>query len=200
MIKEDLIKFEEKVCQSFINKEIRSPIHLYDGNEDIMIDLFKSIKSDDWIFCTWRSHYQCLLKGIPEDKLLNDIRKGKSISLCYPEYRIYSTAIVGGNIPIANGVAFDIKRKKLDNTVWCFLGDMASETGCFHENYKYSVNFDLPITWVIEDNGRSTCTDTKKTWNVTKTTYENKQVPKVIYYKYIPKYPHSGTGGARITF
>jgi len=200
-----LIEFEEKVCNLFANKEILSPVHLYYGNEEKMIEIFHQIRSQDWVFCTWRSHYQCLLKGVPEEVLLSDIKSGKSISLCYPEYKIFSSAIVSGSIPIANGVALSIKRKQLNEHVYCFLGDMASETGCFHENWKYSCTQDLPITWVIEDNNKSVCTDTRKTWGLTTMTYET-PIPtwvnmnnKIIYYKYESKYPHAGTG-SRIQF
>jgi len=197
-----LIQFEDAVVKAFSNKEIKSPVHLYSGNEQQMFDIFEKIQPQDWVFCTWRSHYQCLLKGVPQDRLLADIKDGKSISLCYPEYKIFSSAIVTGNIPIANGVALSIKRNHILNQhVYCFIGDMTSETGCFHENWKYSVNFDLPITWIIEDNGKSVCTDTKNTWGTQRLTYDNYGDPlkKIIYYKYQTKYPHAGTG-ERIQF
>lgn len=199
---EDLIKFEESVCEAWKNKEIRSPIHLYYGNEKEMIEIFKEIREQDWVFCSWRSHYQCLLKGVPSDQLLKDIKKGKSIALHYPKYKIFSSAIVSGNIPIANGKSFDIKRKKLDEHVYCFIGDMTVETGCFFENWKYAYNLDLPITFIVEDNGKSVCTDTYKTWKQEKSTGEilSKFEPhKILYYKYQTKYPHAGTG-ERIEF
>jgi pyruvate dehydrogenase E1 component alpha subunit len=163
-----------------------------------MIEIFKKIKNDDWVFCTWRSHYQCLLKGVSQDKLIEDILNGKSITLCYPEYKIYSSAIVTGSIPIATGVALDIKRKGLSNHVWCFIGDMSSETGTFFENWKYSVNHDLPITYIIENNNKSVCTETNKVWNCEDLYFKNEK-RKIIYYEYNSKYPHAGSG-KRIQF
>lgn len=198
MNKEQLISFEENIAEYFNNAMIKAPVHLYDGNEEQMIEIFKNVKNDDWVFCTWRSHYQCLLKGVPQDRVKQDILNGKSITLCYPEYNIYSSAIVTGNIPIATGVALDIKRKKGVNHVWCFVGDMTSETGTFFENWKYAVNHDLPITYVIEDNGKSVCTETDKVWN-TNELYFAKETRKIIYYKYQTKYPHAGAG-KRIQF
>ena len=147
----ELISFEEDIADQFNNSKIKAPIHLYNGNETQMIEIFDGIKEEDWVFCTWRSHYQCLLKGVPPETVKYDILKGKSITLCYPEYKIYSSAIVTGNIPIATGVALDIKRKGSSEKVWCFVGDMTSETGTFFENWKYSVNHDLPITYIIEN-------------------------------------------------
>ena len=69
MYKKKLINFENKIASLFNNAKIKAPIHLYSNNEDIMIKIFKKIKKNDWVFCSWRSHYQCLLKGVPEKKL-----------------------------------------------------------------------------------------------------------------------------------
>jgi TPP-dependent pyruvate/acetoin dehydrogenase alpha subunit len=195
---QELIDFETKVAETFNSGIIKSPVHLYDGNEKQIIKVFQNVKDDDWVFCTWRSHYQCLLKGVPEEVLLSDIIDGKSITLCYPDYKIYSSAIVTGSIPIATGVALDIKRKNQSNHVWCFVGDMASETGTFFENYKYAVNYDLPITFVIEDNNKSVCTDTRKVWNCDNLTFQTNR-NKILYYNYQSKYPHAGAG-KRIQF
>lgn len=200
---QDLISFEEEVGECFNSGKIRAPIHLYNGNEDKIIKIFEKVNKEDYIFCSWRSHYQCLLKGVPRETLKKDILAGKSITLCYPEYNIFSSAIVTGSIPIANGRALAEKHKGSDSHVWCFVGDMSSETGSFHENVKSSVNHDLPITWVVEDNGRSVCTDTRKTWNTDNLSYEELDLlqsrEKVIYYKYETKYPHAGAG-KRIQF
>tara|TARA_Y100000817_G_C16775278_1_gene507995 strand:- start:444 stop:1055 length:612 start_codon:yes stop_codon:yes gene_type:complete len=203
MLPKDLISFEEEIAESFNNAEIRAPIHLYNGNEEKIIDIFKNVKKEDYVFCTWRSHYQCLLKGVPRDVLKKDILDGKSITLCYPEYNIFSSAIVTGSISIANGRALAEKLKGSNSHVWCFVGEMSSETGAFHENVKYSTAHNLPITWVIEDNGKSVCTDTRETWNMKNLSYEEFDLlnsrGNVIYYKYDTKYPHAGAG-KRIQF
>jgi TPP-dependent pyruvate/acetoin dehydrogenase alpha subunit len=196
--KQELIDFETEIADVFNSGEIKAPIHLYNGNENDLISIFEMIKDDDWVFCSWRSHYQCLMKGVPPSLLKKDIKEGKSITLCYPEYKIYSSAIVTGIIPIATGLALDLKRKKSESKVWCFVGDMTSETGTFFENWKYSVNFDLPITFIIEDNNKSVCTDTRKTWNCEKLFFEGEK-NKIIYYKYESIYPHAGAG-KRIQF
>ena len=112
MNKEKLIKFEEEIAELFNSGKIKAPIHLYHGNEDKIIEIFNKIGKDDWVFCSWRSHYQCLLKGVPENEIKNEILSGRSISLCFPKYNIYSSAIVGGSIPIAVGLALSLKRKK----------------------------------------------------------------------------------------
>ena len=114
MNKSKLIQFENNIAELFNNAKIKAPIHLYSNNEDNLIKIFKKIKKNDWVFCSWRSHYQCLLKGVPPKIVEKEILNGKSISLCFPEYNIYSSAIVGGVIPIATGVALSNKLKKIN--------------------------------------------------------------------------------------
>ena len=194
MNKHQLIKFEEEIADLFNNAKIKAPIHLHSNNEKNLIKIFKKIKKKDWVFCSWRSHYHCLLKGVPISKLKKEILNGKSISLCFPKYKIYSSAIVGGNLPIAVGMALSYKNKKKKNKVYCFIGDMTSETGIAHECIKYSINKKLPIKFIIEDNEKSVCTDTRKVWSQKKLSFEKYSSKYVYYYKYHLKFPHAGAG------
>ena len=199
-MKEELIAFEKEIANYFNNALIKAPIHLYNGNEDNIIDVFKQIDEDDWVLCSWRSHYQCLLKGVPRERLKNDILAGRSISLCYKEYKILSSGIVSGVIPIATGIALDIQRKNETNKVYCFMGDMTSETGIAHECIKYSINKKLPIHFIVEDNAKSVCTLTREVWGFDKLTYEGTSNKDITFYKYDgSKYPHAGSG-KRIQF
>jgi len=190
----DLIEFEEEIADIFNAASIRAPVHLYYGNEEQMLLIFKNIKPEDWVMCSWRSHYQCLLKGVPREQLKQKILDGKSIALCFPEYKIVSSAIVTGILPVAVGTALGIKRRGGNEKVHCFMGEMTSETGIAHECIKYSRNHDLPIRFIIEDNGKSVCTDTRETWAQPVLTYENTTDPRITYYKYQSKYPHAGAG------
>lgn len=194
MNKIDLIQFEEKMANKFNSGLIPHPIHFANGYEIEILNLFKEVESQDWIFCSWRSHYQCLLKGVNPNVLEQAISTGKSISLCFPDFNIYSSAIVGGHLPHAVGVAYQIKNKGLSGKVWCFLGDMASETGIAQTCFQYALTWDLPITFIVEDNEKSVLTDTKQVWNVSKLRYELLDNPKIRSYKYKSKYPHAGAG------
>ena len=194
MNEKDLINFEDNIAKLFNEAKIKAPIHLYSGNEKFLINFFRKIKKNDWVLCSWRSHYQCLLKGVPPRKITNEIIDGKSISLCFLDYKVYSSAIVGGSLPIAVGLALSLKRKKSKNKIYCFIGDMTSETGIAHECIKYSRNKNLPIHFIVEDNRKSVCTDTRKAWSKNKLTYENISDKFVTYYKYKLKYPHAGAG------
>lgn len=194
MDKQKLIAFENKIADLFNKAKIKAPIHLYSNNEDQMIKIFKKIKKNDWVFCSWRSHYQCLLKGVSEKILTKEIIAGKSISLCFPKHKIYSSAIVGGVLPIATGLAFSNKIQKIKSKVFCFVGEMTAETGIMHECLKFSKNNNLPIHFIVEDNSKSVCTDTRKAWSMKKLSFEGKKDKFITYYKYSLKYPHAGAG------
>ena len=140
------------------------------------------------------------MKGVPRERLKSDILARRSISLCYKEYKIISSGIVSGIIPIAVGIALDIQRKNESNKVYCFMGDMTSETGMAHECIKYSISKKLPIHFIIEDNNKSACTITREAWGLKELTYENVNNEYITYYKYdANKYPHAGSG-VRIQF
>ena len=197
LTEQDLIEFENEIADLFNEAKIKAPVHLYNGNESEMIEVFRkhNISADDWVLCSWRSHYQCLLKGVPKDELKEAILEGRSISLCFKQQRVVSSGIVTGVLPIAVGLALDIKRKGHKNRVYCFMGDMTSETGVAHECIKYARNHKLPIHFIIEDNGKSVCSNTRLTWGTDKLTYEGVNDEYITYYKYeLEKYPHAGAG------
>lgn len=189
MNREDLIAFEEEIAKLFNQGKIRHPIHLESGNEDHLLHVFEEVKSEDWICCTWRAHLKCLLKGVQREELRSAIIRGESMALCFPEHRIISSPIVGGILPIALGIANGIKLSGGTERVHCFLGDMTSRTGIFHECMEYGR--DLPIRWIIEDNGISVCTPTEDVWPIGAIEF--------VRFSYRSKYPHAGSG-VRIQF
>jgi pyruvate dehydrogenase E1 component alpha subunit len=208
MTKEELIEFEQQIADLFNAKQIKSPIHLYHGNEDFIMEVFKEIDiENDWVCCTWRNHYQALLKGIPQNKILDSIVEGKSMVLNFYDHKFISSSIVGGIPSIAAGIAYANKLSNNNSRVWCWLGDMSAETGAFHEAYKFSLYNELPITFVIEDNKKSVCTPTSDAWKRETPYYLNEEYSgKIIkqanlyYYQYSnDKYPHAGAG-KRIQF
>jgi TPP-dependent pyruvate/acetoin dehydrogenase alpha subunit len=185
----DLIDFELKIIEHWESAKIRGPIHLSNGNETSLIEIFKRINTTDWVFSTWRSHYHALLKGLDPSFIENEILDGKSITVCNVDEKFYSSAIVGGTLSIALGVAQSIKKDNGTDKVWCFIGDMSFESGIFYEVHKYARNFGLPLYFVVEDNGVSTYTPTDATWNF------KRDIPDdVVHYSYKSKYPHYGTG------
>jgi TPP-dependent pyruvate/acetoin dehydrogenase alpha subunit len=188
MTPSELIAFENDIAKEFEAGHIKSPVHLAGGNENQLIDIFRDIDPDDWVLCSWRSHYHALLHGVPADVVRDAVLRGRSIALCFPSYRVLSSAIVGGICPIAVGLAWAIKKKKAKRRVHCFVGDMTSRTGLYHECWQYCMGHDLPVHWIIEDNHKSVCTNTAEVWGLPK------GFPNVERYEYKMTKPHVGTG------
>jgi len=193
--KKELNEFEENVADRFNRGLIPYPVHLESGNEARLTDIFykNEIGPDDYVFGSWRLHLKALLKGVPEDDLMAAIVRGQSMALNFPAYKVYGSAIVGGIIPIAVGAAMGIKMRGGENLVFCFLGDMTSTTGIFRECHEYAMNYDLPILFIVEDNGKSVCTDTRDVWQREMLDFQIPS-PKIIYYQYESKWPHAGAG------
>ena len=186
MTKQELIDFESEIAKLYEEGKIKSPIHLHGGNEDALIEIFKDYKKDDWIFSTHRSHYHWLLSGRDPNELRKQILEGHSMHIF--DNKFFTSAIVSGCAPIALGVAKSLRMKNSSNKVWCFIGDMAASGGLVHECIKYAEGWDLPITYVIEDNCMSVRACTEAVWG------KRNGTNKVIKYTYERKFPHAGTG------
>lgn len=189
--RDDLIAFEEDIATEFNAGKIPYPVHLSSGNEDQLIEIFKDVAEGDWVLGSWRSHYHCLLKGVPPETLKAAIMEGRSIALSFPEYRIQCSAIVGGIIPIALGIALGIKRAGGDERVWCFVGEMTAHTGIFLECFHYLRAHKLPLDLVIEDNRVSVCTPTYEVWGRSPPL---EWMHLKYHYEYHSKWPHAGAG------
>jgi len=188
--KQDLLDFEIRVKDEYEKGTISGPVHLSKNNESQLIEVFKYIHPNDWVFSNWRNHYHALLHGVPENHLWRMITMGKSMCVYCTEPKFYTSSIVAGVLPIALGAAMGIKRNNEKRKVWVFTGDMTAETGVFHEVYKYSRRYNLPLEIVVEDNNMSTNTPTDETWGGTKSNHPD----DIFYYSYERGYPHHGTG------
>jgi len=204
--KNEIIGFEEHIAQLFIARKIRVPIHLSgskDGKyEDTLISLFRDrIHPTDYVFSTHRNHYHYLLHTGDAHGLLHEIL-GDAQGVCHGNAgsmhiinrnaNFFSSAIVAGTVSIAVGVAWALKRKGSTHRVWCFIGDGATDSGYFMEAWRYVEGFDLPLTFVVEHNDRSVCTDVKTRWGeMSDLTYDNDHM---LVLEYESKYPHTGAG------
>jgi pyruvate dehydrogenase E1 component alpha subunit len=187
---DELIAFEDNIVEHWEKGGIQGPVHLCNGNEEQLLEISKRMNDSDWVFSTWRSHYHALIKGVSPIWLKQEILEGRSITIVSEKDKFYASAIVSSIIPIAVGAAMGIKSNGGTEKVWCFVGDMAFETGQFYEMHKYATNLNLPIIFIVEDNGVSTNTPTIETWGGVK-----RDVPSnVIWYNYKNKWPHYGTG------
>ncbi len=216
MNKQDLVNFEKEIADIYEKGEIKGPIHLRDGNEDFLIDYFyNNVGKRDYVFTTWANHLEALLKGIPKKKVKARILEGESMAMNFPEYNFYTSAIVGGILPISLGVSHVVKlsnrEPKFRQRVHCFIGDMTLMTGIASESIRYAIGHDLPISFIVQDNGKSVGTDTENTWKlnvqyvvssfhglIARAKRDQGESYKcnvqLHYHKYKLNYPHSGVG------
>jgi deoxyxylulose-5-phosphate synthase len=193
MSKQDLIDFERRLADKFEDGEIPYLIHLSGGNEDQLIKIYEEINEGDYIFSTHRSHYHYLLCGGSPEDLEEKILNGKSMFVFDRALNFFSSSIVAASPSIAAGVAWALKRKGSSKKVWCFIGDGAEEEGHFYEAVQYVNGWDLPCTFVVEDNDRSVNASKKERRGISEIMW-----PKCVRrYNYIPTYPHGGTGSTK---
>jgi len=88
-----------------------------------------------------------------------------------------ANAIVGGNIPIAAGVALSFKMRKQDNVIVCFFGDGATNQGSFHETMNAAAIWKLPVVFACENNLYSATTSINLTCNM-----ENPAADRAVAY------------------
>lgn len=197
LTKKDLQDFEQEIADIFATGKIRAPVHLRRGREEHLIRIFREqqIGADDWVFGYWDSHELALLKGVPREELKQAIVEGKSISLSFPEYNVLCSGIVGSLMGTAVGTAWSLKRQGKKGRAFLFCGEMSSETGSFFEAVKYAYNFDLPVMFIVGDNGLSVMTDTREVWGSPDPWFKGtKYEEKIIYFQYKNEFPHSGLG------
>lgn len=218
---EKLRKFEENLIKEFEAGKIHCPLHLSGGNESELITLFRRIGKKDYVFSTHRNHYHYLLKGGCPIRLTNEILdnengKMRSMNFCDPTINFYSSAIVGGNCALAVGVALGLRKERRSVAakvggkgkavglsfihknrahVWCFVGDGGEDTGHFMEAVRFGLARDLPLTFVVEDNDRSTDSSKSDRWH----NYQPINARNILRYSYVRTYPHVGIG-KHVTF
>lgn len=188
---ETLKTFEQRVADYFHSGLLPYAIHLSGGNEEQLLKIFDDIHEYDWVFSTWRSHYHALLKGISEDELMEMIRQGRSMHVMSRKHNFFASAIVGGHLPIAVGVAQAAAKKHGPERVFCFLGDGAEDQGVFYESVRFAQAMELPIKFIIEDN--SLAVDTPKSERIGGFCMEW-PLEYVQRYYYSREWPHVGTG------
>jgi pyruvate dehydrogenase E1 component alpha subunit len=187
---DELKNFEKDVIEIFREGILPFAIHFSDGNEDQLIEIFREINDDDYVFSTHRSHYHYLLKGGRREDLIDKIKNCKSMYVFDRRIKFITSSIVAGTCCIAAGVAFSLKLNGSPNKVWCFVGDGAEDEGHFYEAVRYVENMQLPCIFIIEDNDRSVGSSKELRGSAYSVPW-----PKCVRrYHYVATMPHGGPG------
>ncbi len=188
LTKDDLLNFENRIADLYRDSQLPFLFHLSGGNEEQLLDIFKEIKEGDYVLATHRNHYHALLHGVPADVLEDRIKNGRSMFIYDRKRNFFTSAIIGGTAAIAAGIALALKRKGSKQKVWCFVGDGTEDSGHLFEAARYVHGFDLPCTFVIEDNNRSVNTDKTERWGK---ALDPTFFPCVRKYYYNITWPHA---------
>lgn len=191
--KEELIAFEDHIGDLYMDNKLPFLFHLSGGNEEPLLDIFENIKEGDYVISNHRSHYHALLHGIPPEEIESKILNGQSMFIYDRKRNFFCSAIIGGTPAIAAGIAWALKRKGSDKKVWCFIGDGTEDSGHTYEAVRYVDGFDLPCTFIIENNNRSVESTNEERWGKMADYMWNS--PSVLKYHYDITYPHARKPG-----
>jgi TPP-dependent pyruvate/acetoin dehydrogenase alpha subunit len=156
-------RIEERIIELYPSDVIQSPLHLSIGQESLAVGVCAGLNDRDQLFTTYRSHAYYLAKGGDIRKFMAELMgkesgccsgKGGSMHLADATVNFMGTsAIVASTIPHAVGAAYSNKLRGNDNLVVCVFGDGAADAGIYHESINFASLHELPIIFVIEDNG-----------------------------------------------
>jgi TPP-dependent pyruvate/acetoin dehydrogenase alpha subunit len=153
---------EEEVAELYKRGLIPGLAHPYIGQEAVAAGVCAALEKGDLIVSNHRGHGHSIAKGVSEEAIFSELM-GKDTGMCLglggsmhsTDLQcgvVFSTAIVGGGIPLSAGVALALKMDKKRNCVICFFGDGAANTGSFHEALNLAGLWKLPVIFVCENN------------------------------------------------
>ena len=155
-------RFEEKCAESYSLGKIGGFCHLYIGQEAVAVGALSALRPDDYVLTSYRDHGHALVKGTSPDEVMAELYgkasgcssgKGGSMHLFDADTNFLGGhAIVGGQIPLATGVAFASKYKGTDQATLCFFGEAAVNQGAFHESLNLAQLWKLPCIYICENN------------------------------------------------
>ncbi len=162
-------RFEEKAGQAYGMKKIQGFCHLYIGQEAVVVGINEALKPTDNVMTGYRDHVHPLVRGADAGMLMAELfgrdggySKGKGGSMHFfdVEHRFFGGyGIVGGQIPLAAGMAFAAKYRNEDTVTVCSFGDAAANQGALHETFNMAVKWKLPVLYVVEQNKYGMGTD-----------------------------------------
>ncbi len=140
-------------------------LHLYIGQESVATGTCSLMGDDDHVITAYRCHAHALAVGMSMNECMAELYgkatgcskgKGGSMHFFAPDKNFWGGhGIVGGQTPLGLGLAYGLKYKGLKGAALCFLGDGAVNQGCFYESLNMAALFELPVIYVIENNGYS---------------------------------------------
>ncbi|MDG1326235.1 MAG: pyruvate dehydrogenase (acetyl-transferring) E1 component subunit alpha [Opitutales bacterium] len=158
-------RFEERSLRSYQQGHIGGFLHLYIGQEAVAVGSVSMLGEDDHVITAYRDHGHALAVGMDFDECMAELYgkktgcskgKGGSMHFFAPDKNYWGGhGIVGGQTPLGLGIAFALKYNKKKGSCLCFMGDGATNQGPFYESLNLASLWNLPVVYIIENNGYS---------------------------------------------
>lgn len=154
--------FEETIKALYFQDLVTGPLHLYIGEEAVAVGACVTLRHDDYVISSHRSHGHCIAKGGNLKRMMAELLgretgccKGRGGSMHLADHKVgllISSGIVGGGIPIAVGAGFSAYYRESNQVTLSFFGDGATNQGSFHESLNLAAVWKLPVVFICENN------------------------------------------------
>ncbi|MEM0966905.1 MAG: pyruvate dehydrogenase (acetyl-transferring) E1 component subunit alpha [Verrucomicrobiota bacterium] len=158
-------RFEERSLRAYQQGKIGGFLHLYIGQESVAVGSLSVLGENDHFITAYRDHGHALACGMTMNECMAELYgkvtgcsrgKGGSMHFFAPDKNYWGGhGIVAGQTPLGLGLAYALKYNNIEGVALCYLGDGAVNQGVFHESLNLAALWDIPVIYIIENNGYS---------------------------------------------
>jgi pyruvate dehydrogenase E1 component alpha subunit len=155
-------RFEERAGEMYAKAKVGGFLHLAIGEEATIVGACRALRDEDYLISTYRSHGHALARGSDPDRVMAELfgreegvshGRGGSMHMFDLENRFMGGyGIVGGNLPLAAGMALASDYQGLDEVTLCVFGDGAANQGTFGETLNLAALWKLPVVFMVTNN------------------------------------------------
>src|SRR3954447_20077621 len=155
-------RFEEEAGRQYQRAKAGGFLHLAIGEEATIVGTTSVMRPDDYLIGTYRTHGHAIARGTDPKRVMSELfgrvdgtsgGRGGSMHIFDLEHRFMGGyGIVGGNLPLAAGLALSFDYRGTDEVTVCMFGDGASNTGNFGETMNLAALWSLPVVFLVENN------------------------------------------------
>jgi pyruvate dehydrogenase E1 component alpha subunit len=155
-------RFEERAGEMYARAKVGGFLHLAIGEEATIVGSARALRASDYLISTYRSHGNALARGTPPENVMAELfgrvdgcsgGRGGSMHMFDSQRRFMGGyGIVGGNLPIAAGIALASDYLGEDDVTLCMFGDGASNQGTFGETLNLAALWRLPVVFMVTNN------------------------------------------------
>ncbi|HEY1834333.1 MAG TPA: pyruvate dehydrogenase (acetyl-transferring) E1 component subunit alpha [Solirubrobacteraceae bacterium] len=155
-------RFEERAGEMYARAKVGGFLHLSIGEEATVVGGARALRDNDYLISTYRSHGHALARGTAPENVMAELfgkvdgcshGRGGSMHMFDLERRFMGGyGIVGGNLPIAAGIALASVERGTEDVTLCTFGDGASNQGTFGETLNLAALWKLPVVFMVTNN------------------------------------------------